>query len=234
VWSRRVDGRVLTFRLAGINNQNFLMRDEETGTFWQQISGKAVSGPMRGRQLELVPSDELTFGLWRQEHPSGSVLAPEKKYAKEYEAKDWEAEYTKLPSVVDTTKTGRKPRELILGVEINGNARAYLLERVLKAGVVEDTVAGTPLIVVTGPDKKSTRVFDARIPGEAEPAADFYRGTGSDAAFLMDSATGSGWNFQGCAISGPATAKCLRQINAIRDYWFDWQLYHPKTTVHAR
>jgi len=34
-----VDGLKLTFHLAGINSQNFLMRDEETGTYWQQISG---------------------------------------------------------------------------------------------------------------------------------------------------------------------------------------------------
>ena len=42
--SREIDGLKLTFHLAGINNQNFLMRDEETGTYWQQINGVAVSG----------------------------------------------------------------------------------------------------------------------------------------------------------------------------------------------
>jgi hypothetical protein len=30
VWNREVAGLRLTFHLAGINNQNFLMRDEET------------------------------------------------------------------------------------------------------------------------------------------------------------------------------------------------------------
>jgi len=61
VWRREIDGQRLTFRLAGINNQNFLMRDEETGTYWQQISGAAISGPLKGRQLTLVHSDELTL-----------------------------------------------------------------------------------------------------------------------------------------------------------------------------
>ena len=31
MWGRTVNGLTLTFHLAGINNQNFLMRDEETG-----------------------------------------------------------------------------------------------------------------------------------------------------------------------------------------------------------
>ena len=34
-----VDGRRLHFHLAGINNQNFIMQDEETGTWWQQVTG---------------------------------------------------------------------------------------------------------------------------------------------------------------------------------------------------
>jgi hypothetical protein len=42
-----VAGRRLTFHLAGINNQNFLMRDEETGSYCQKISGSAISGPLK-------------------------------------------------------------------------------------------------------------------------------------------------------------------------------------------
>ena len=42
-----MNGRVLHFYLAGINNQNFLMRDKETGTWWQQITGKALYGPLQ-------------------------------------------------------------------------------------------------------------------------------------------------------------------------------------------
>jgi len=61
VLGREIDGLKLTFHLSGINNKNFLMRDEETGTYWQQINGAAVSGPLAGRVLTLIPSDELTF-----------------------------------------------------------------------------------------------------------------------------------------------------------------------------
>ncbi len=60
------------------------MRDEETGSWWQQITGKAIFGPLKGQQLEPVLSDELTFGLWKQESPTGQVLAPVAKYVKEY------------------------------------------------------------------------------------------------------------------------------------------------------
>jgi hypothetical protein len=241
VWKREIDGKPLTFRLAGINNQNFLMRDEETGSYWQQISGLAVSGPMRGRQLELVHSDEITFSLWKQENPGGTVLQPVGKLASKYEKKDWETRIGKAPTVVDTSKTPFGPRELMLGVVVNGAARAYVMDKVLKEKLIQDNVGGTPLIVLVGPDAKSVRVFEASMAGQAD-SADFYRDPDADAALaanaeqaiMMDSLTGSRWAFNGCAVSGPAAGQCLQPVYALKDYWFDWQLYHPKTTVFAK
>ena len=233
-----VDGRPLTFRLAGINNQNFLMRDEETGSFWQQISGKAISGPYRGRQLQLTPADELTFGLWRSENPHGTVLRPVQEFAAKYEEKDWDKKMRNRPTVVSTQGTGLHERELMLGVEHKGTARAYVLDRVLQQKLVQDWIGGTPVIVVTGPDGKSVRVFAAEITGH-DGVPDFYRAADADKAgatgeVMIDSVTGSGWTFHGCAVRGPAAGHCLTALPAIRDYWFDWRLYHPSTTVHTR
>ena len=50
----------------------------------------------------------------------------------------------------------------------------------------------------------------------------------------MDSATGSEWNFQGCAISGKAKGQCLEPVPMLKDYWFDWRNYNPKTTVYGK
>jgi len=241
VWKRLVDGQPLTFRLAGINNQNFLMRDEETGSFWQQISGKAISGPYRGRQLELVHSDELTFALWREENARGTVLRPVNDFAAKYEAKNWEERMRKARTVVETKDSPYGPRELMLGVELSGAARAYIIDRLLKQKLVQDTIGGTPVIVVVGPDDKSIRVFEARIQGH-EAAPDFYRQEGAadqattDPArpIMIDSATGSRWNFRGCAVGGSASGQCLRPVPALKDYWFDWRIYHPDTTVHNK
>lgn len=234
-----MDGRELTFRLAGINNQNFIMRDEETGTYWQQISGKAISGPYRGRELELVHSDELTFGLWRTENPNGTTLRPVVEFVSEYETKNWEVDMRKARTVVDTKKTPYGPRELMLGIEYKGKARAYILDIVLKQKLIQDTIGGTPIIIVTGPDKKSVRVFEATLAGVGK-TPEFYRHASADSggafdasrAILIDSLTGGGWNFQGCAVSGPAKSQCLQAVPAMKDYWFDWHLYHPETTVH--
>jgi len=238
VWTRIINGRVLHFYLAGINNQNFLMRDRETGTWWQQITGKAIYGPLQGAALDLVLSDELTFGQWRTESPSGQVLAPVAKYTKEYDS-NWEPDVAKLPVVISFPGTELKSRDVVIGLTIDGAARAYPWETFAKQSPVLDRVNGTPLLLVLGPDGKSFRVFLRRIDGHdaefflqanssADPAAQNKDWT------LLDTTTASQWNFQGCATSGPAQGKCLARIPALKDYWFDWRNYHPDTTVYKR
>jgi hypothetical protein len=226
-----VNGRELHFYLAGINNQNFLMRDRETGTWWQQITGKALYGPLQGAALELVLSDELSFGQWRSESPSGQVLAPVAKYTKEYDP-NWEPDVAKLPVVISFPGTELKSRDVVIGVAVNGAARAYPWETFAKQSPILDRVNGTPLLLALGPDGKSFRVFVARIDGkDAEFFLQAEAPEKRDWA-MLDTTTASQWNFQGCAISGPAQGKCLDRIPALKDYWFDWRNYHPDTTVY--
>jgi hypothetical protein len=273
-----VNGRALHFYLAGINNQNFLMRDKETGTWWQQITGKAIYGPLKGAALDLVLSDELMFGTWKQENSAGQVLAPVAKYTKEYDPK-WEPEIAKLPVVISFPGTELKSRDVVVGLTIEDSARAYPWETLVKQSPIVDHVHGTPLLVAIGPDKKSFRVFVGRVDGKdtefflkgeaddskdqieasketkadskdlkgeapkaegpkADQKADSKEAASKDAAdkksqwVLLDTATASEWNFQGCAISGPSQGKCLDRIPALKDYWFDWRNYHHDTTVY--
>ena len=172
-----MNGRVLHFYLAGINNQNFLMRDRETGTWWQQITGKAIYGPLQGASLELVLSDELTFGEWKSEVSNGKVLAEVPKYVKEYDS-NWEAEVAKLPVVISFPGTELKSRDVVVGLEIDGTSRAYPWETLVKQSPVIDRVHGTPLLIAVGPDGKSFRVFISRIDGQ--DAEFFLQGESED------------------------------------------------------
>jgi hypothetical protein len=233
VWSRDIAGLRLTFHLAGINNQNFLMRDDETGTYWQQISGRAVSGPLSGRQLTLVHSDELTFATWKSEEPQGTVLQDVPRYVPEYAAKDWDVRMQRAPTVIDFREHGLKARDLMLGIQAFGASRAFPYDEVIRAKLLKDHVGSEPVLLSVGPDGQSVRAFRDRIPGVAG-APDFYRMPGNQPdALLMDAATGSQWNFRGCAVSGKAKGLCLEPVEVIKDYWFDWRNYNPATTVYG-
>ncbi len=228
MWGREVDGLKLTFHLAGINNQNFLMRDEETGTYWQQINGAAVSGPLAGRTLKLIPADELSFALWKTEQPNGEVLKDVPTYAAGYAPRDWDVHMKTRPTVLSYAQPGLAPRDLMLGIHLSGVARAFPHEAVVQQKLIQDRVGSEPVLLTVGPDGKSIRAFRARIPGVAN-APTFYR---TDAAVVIDDTTGSHWDFQGCAIEGKVKGTCLDRIEVIKDYWFDWRNYNPGTTVY--
>lgn len=201
VWSRSMDGQILSFRLAGINNGNALIRDEQTNSIWQQSTGRAIFGPLRGRQLTLIHSDELTFALWRKEQPSGLVLKPDELYASDYESKDWEKSIEKKPTVVDTRQSGIGPHELMLGVTNEGQSKAYPIKTVLAAKLIQDRVGGVSLAILVGPDLASIRVF--AVPTSSQPLT-FVPIPSQDAAskdgLIRDVETASVWNFRGCAI----------------------------------
>src|SRR5689334_15538692 len=141
------------------------MRDKETGTWWQQITGKALYGPLKGATLELVPSDELTFGEWKSEISGGKVLAPVPKYVKEYDS-NWEPEILKLPVVISFPGTELKSRDVVVGLQLEGASSAFPWETLVKQSPVIDHVHGTPLLIAVGPDSKSFRVFISRIDGK--------------------------------------------------------------------
>jgi hypothetical protein len=226
VLGREIDGLKLTFHLSGINNQNFLMRDEETGTYWQQINGVAVSGPLAGRVLKLIPSDELTFALWKTEQPHGTILKDVPTYASQYSPKDWDVRMKKARTVLSFPQPGVAQRDIMLGIQAFGASRAFPYETVLREKLVKDHIGPEPIILVVGPDNQSIRVFRTH--------ADFYRTSETGQFFLMDATTGSKWNFQGCATEGKAVGSCLDPVYVIKDYWFDWRNYNPTTTVYTR
>jgi len=232
VWSRRLEGRTLHFRLAGINNGNALMRDEETSSIWQQSTGIAAFGPFQGRQLQLVHCDELSFSLWRNEEPRGLVLKPDPEYAGDYDGKDWEKHVEQARAVVDTSKSGISPHELMLGVTAAGESKAFPVKSILTARLIQDRLGNIPLLLVVGPDHASIRAFKAGDGAEHMVFVSTPDPALSDAGAIMrDAETGSNWNFQGCAIDGTLAGHCLEPVDSFKDYWFDWMNHHPATKV---
>jgi hypothetical protein len=233
VWSSVVDGRRLTFRLAGINNQNFVMRDEQTGSWWQQVTGVAIHGPLKGRRLTPVPHDQITFATWTAEHPAGRVLKQDADTAKadRYAAADWDEEMADapIPDIGTPEKDGIEGRTLMVGISLGGKSKAWPHQSVIAGGVTLDELNGVPLLLLTSTDARSLRAFDRRVEGQA---LTFVRaGTSAHSGVLLDLETMSEWDFQGKAVAGPFAGAQLPRVELLVDYWFDWVKYHPATEV---
>jgi hypothetical protein len=232
VWESTVDGRQLRFRLAGINNQNFIMRDEETGSWWQQITGEAILGPLKGKKLKGVFHDELTFATWKGEEPAGRVLKPDERLltARKYAPANWEDRMVNVPVATQTFDSSLPQRELIVGIKVNGAAKAYPVRLLKEQNPIVDKVGGQPVIVVLEKDGRSVRAFATKV---VDRELEFFAKADSEKLRLVDAQTGSEWDFAGTALSGPLAGQRLTPIYALLDYWFDWKTYNQNTTIYA-
>jgi hypothetical protein len=223
-----VDGLVLTLQMAGINNRNFLMRDEQTGSFWQQISGRAIAGPLKGRQLRLIGSEETTFALWKAEQPAGTVLLGLAADRGRYGSTAMEDLLGEVPEPLRAE--GLAPREPVLSLSEAGISRAWPEALVVKETLLRDQLGELPVLLLLGPDGVTVRAFRARVSSSDDPP-EFYR-TGDGA--MLDERTGSRWNFQGCAVAGPLAGQCLQRLELGHDFWFAWKRYHPEGSLYRK
>jgi hypothetical protein len=154
------------------------------------------------------------------------------RYAAKYDKATWEKEVGKLPTVIHATKGSLADRETIIGVVSGEAARAYPVSKLTaQSPVLLDDLGDQPLMVVLGPDGKSLRVFSRQLGGQT---LEFYGHTAanpSDPWTLVDDKTVSNWSFDGCAISGEMKGQCLTRLYGLKDYWFDWQHYHPQSGI---
>ena len=199
-----VDGRRLTFRLAGINNQNFIMRDDQTGTWWQQVSGLAIHGPLKGKRLTLMPHDEVTFATWKDEAAQRPVLKLDEKVVKkeDYEPADWEERRRiRRQSRHGATGGPLEPRTLMVGITVRRQEQGVAAASVLTSGVWLDELKGrAPSRWSCRLTAASLRVFDRRVKDET---LTFVRaGTDLRSSMLLDLETMTEWDFQGRAVQG--------------------------------
>ena len=169
VFERRVAGEVRTFGVSGyLYRSAVLMYDHASESFWSQIAGRAVAGPLTGTHLVRRPVDVTSFAAFRAAHPAGQVLGPEQEgrspedYLHEHYA-DYQAR-AGLMFQVDAYDARLKLKDEVLGVVRPGGAHAWSMEhvRALPAG------------------PQAVEVLGERLWLEHDPGADTVRVLGSD------------------------------------------------------
>ena len=76
VLDRRVAGRTLSFDNSGALWRDMLvLLDRETGTYWSPATGLALSGPLAGERLKLLPDSVVTTAdAWKELVPETLCL----------------------------------------------------------------------------------------------------------------------------------------------------------------
>jgi hypothetical protein len=73
-YSGKLDDRVLTLYADEVSPETAPFKDKETGTRWT-LAGRAVDGPLQGRELTWVNSIQCRWYAWVAEHPETEIHA---------------------------------------------------------------------------------------------------------------------------------------------------------------
>ncbi len=182
-----------TFGNAGALVMNAMTwYDHETQSVWSQPVGLAFRGPLKGTELELLPFQLTTWSNWVENYPQTLVMVND---------------VNRLGNI----RQGFQPN-FVIGLVINDQSKAYYYEDVEAAGVINDTLAGIPILVWA-----ENNEYQAYIRQQGDQTLTFKIENG----LVVDQETGSVWNIsRGLAKEGPLAGEGLQPVPSLSS--FDW------------
>ena len=144
------------------------------------------------------------------------------------------------PQFVAASDANLPDDELVIGLAVNGDARAYPAGILYTREMVNDVVGGAPVLVTWCPRCYTALVHRRPVDGIAAGTADTASETaavfGNQGALYhgamtwYDHDTGSVWSQPlGMAIAGPAAGRVLPLLSSQLTTWKEWRTAHPDT-----
>jgi len=233
VFDRRLEGDTLLFgNTSALYESDMVMLDYGTGSYWWQVAGRAIVGPLTGTELTVLPSSMRRWEEWRRLHPETRVLSRKTGYSRDYSRNPFRGFASAVdrgrfpfPVSEDARRGPLSAGTRVLGVKVDGEIRAYPLTNE-EVEVVADTLGGEPVAVF--------------LDGEGGGAAFRPRARGRSLLFrvedgrIVDRETGSRWDPAGRAREGPLAGSRLEPLPTRTSFWFALIAAEPEATVYGR
>ena len=221
----------LTFGVSGKLVMNALvMYDHQTRTLWSHFTGDAITGPLAETKLEIVPALHTTWARWKELHPNTLVLDKNGRYKVDSYAFYYGSG---SPGVIGEARTDDRlhTKEFVVGLRINGQAKAYAFSDLNAQPVVNDSFAGQTLVVTFDPQSATGGVFSREAAGRIL-TFQTTAPTASGGPLMVDNETGSLWlMLTGEAVEGELDGASLTPIPSNYSFWFAWKDWHPSTQL---
>jgi hypothetical protein len=225
----RVDGEVHWFAEHGLYDGLFLMRDEETGTYWDHMTGEAVYGPKVGTALELSNLRQTTVAQVLGQDPDALVALSDQAIRTDEQmglggllGGIGRGLNRMFSSTVDAEDDRLPTMDIGMGIWAGDEARYYSYESIAKEGkAVLDHFGGRQLVVYLDPSAYALAAAYTDTDG-VDWDEDVLRF--SDGSYI------EGGIFH--ASSGER-AQIERPLQ-IFTRWYGFALTHPETEIYGR
>lgn len=224
VYNRELDGEVLLFgNTSALHESDLVMYDHQTGSYWFQVLGEAIVGPLSGKRLEMLPSATAPWGQWVERHPDTLVLSrdlglgtPSSRYdGNPFVGYGERVNDIGPPFPISPITDARLfPGARVFAVQVGDSHKGYALNRA-GAWAADDVVGGLDIVVI-GRDEDGTAAAAAYF-SEVDGRVLTW---GLEGGVLTDIETGSEWSDAGLAVSGPLEGSSLRPVPSRTSMWF--------------
>lgn len=224
-------GNRLMFGTSGLlYRSNKLMFDRATLSLWSNLTGEAVVGQRaaEGAALTILPMTLTRWDAWRARHPDTTVMAPDPAAAQR-------TGYRYVEGAADQARTGvefpvwrqsdvleRNAR--IYALRVNGEAKAYPLEKLRAERLVNDIVGGLEIVLVLDPDSDAVRAYERGGLSFQTPDEGRLR--------TLRAGDGSTWWLAEEGLAPEGDGDLLPRVPGHAAFWFGWYAFYPKTAVY--
>ncbi len=219
---------------------NKVMYDRLTESLWSQLRGEPIVGELVGSgiKLDYFPVALTTWGEWLAERPDTKVQSRETGYypPRSYEREDnprsiyfayREDSDTMFP--IWNRDERLAPKQLVLGVVVDGAFKAYSIDAMNESRLVNDSVSGVDLVVVASSISADALAF--RGEGRRFTLPDDAPNNLPD--MLLDE-DGAEWHVERDRLwkdDDPTETLPLHPANV--SFWFGWYITYPDTLLYG-
>ena len=209
------------FQLVGAISYNAVLRDSLTNSWWRQETGEAAKGARQGSQLEDVYFEQMSLKNWLAKHPESLVLQYDPAFEQKYH---FFAKLLHYEASLPGWHLQQTP-PMVVGIEIDGQAKAYDLLELQKNRLIQDNLAGKSILVISDEDGQSAFIYSCNL---ASRSLNFTLNDG----IITDQETGSVWNHLGECIEGQHLGEKLQQLQSYQQFVRAWIIFHPQTAFY--
>jgi hypothetical protein len=217
----RLGGQTLTFDVFGLYHGTMVMRDDETGTVWDRITGEGLVGPHAGERLEMFPTHLGTLAEWVATHPGTLTPDPAASVPPRALRPGESVLDPNVRATFDEFDDRLPPRQLVLGVRLLETTLAYPLRQESRGPIAVNTaIQGVPIALLAEPGAWPL-AYERRI---GDQTLEFHH----EGDRLLDQ-HGESWSWTGASAEGPR----LRFIPSSALEWFAWSATYPATGISS-
>ena len=177
MYARKVEDKTYTFGVSGLlYRSNVLMYDQQTESLWLQVKRRAVTGPMTGTKLSILPSTITSWKKWKTKHPDTTVLSFDTGHNRNYSRDPYESYYKERRGMFRSffkAGPGEEEKEIVAGIEVGDAAKAYPVSSLRQRKKMTDTIGGKNITITY--DDSTDRISVKTASGkEIEPIVVYW------------------------------------------------------------